>query len=56
MVVVARAAIGFADDSCMEVRLRTMKSRKCCNEDIAKYERTEMEIVKSDILVDAKYV
>jgi hypothetical protein len=34
-----RAAIGFAADSCMEVRLRTMKRRKSNNEGIAREER-----------------
>jgi hypothetical protein len=56
IVVIARAAIGFADDSRMEVRLRVMNTKKCRNEGIARYERTVMEIVKPEILVDAKYV
>lgn len=38
-----RAAIGFADENCMEVRQRAMKRRKCCNEGIAKYGRMETE-------------
>jgi hypothetical protein len=56
VAAVARAAIGFADESCREERVRVMKSRKCCNEGIARYEKIEMGIVKSKILVDVKYV
>lgn len=56
VAVVARAAIGFADENCREVRVRVMKSRICCNEGIARYSKIEMGIVKLEILVDAKYV
>jgi hypothetical protein len=37
------APIGFADESCMEVRLMVINTRKCRNEGIVRYERTEME-------------
>lgn len=52
VVDVARAAIGVADETCMEVRLRAMKSRKCCNDGIVRYGRTEWKIVKSGMVLD----
>jgi hypothetical protein len=38
-----RAAIGFAVDSCKEVRPATMKTRKCRNEGIVNMKEQELK-------------
>jgi hypothetical protein len=55
--VAQSAPIGFADESCMEVRLMAIKTRKCRNEGIVRYERTEIcNIVKQGVLIYASIV